>query len=270
MDMIKRLEENKGKIAELTKQLESANKNIENYRKEKESIEKQLKQLEKKYNIEKSRKLIDKIPLEISSLENDIYIYFLKQVYLLDEKSCKKGIYIDIGDILEENGLDLYIYIGEDVKFDNLYYDKNDYSLMEYDSYNDESRTIIEFSKSLNIKDLQDILNKVDTTIDILSIYNLLKNNIKNGMISQDINTVFKEYDIALYDKTISLSKLFLEKTANDYILKKDDKDVLRIPCGVNLNNLYRSLEEELKILNIKLENDKDYQEYLRLKSIFE
>ena len=81
---------------------------------------------------------------------------------------------------------------------------------------------------------------------------------------------MFKKHNIELYNKDISLIDISFEKLADRYILKNNENVIFSVSKKANYDKLFKSLEKELKILNIKLENDEDYKEYLRLKSIFE
>lgn len=65
-----------------------------------------------------------------------------------------------------------------------MYYDEKGNYLEEYDSSDYESRTVLEFNRRFEIEDLQNILDDIDILISIFAIYNLLKTNIKNGMVS--------------------------------------------------------------------------------------
>lgn len=270
MDIMKRFLSNQEEIKNLKQQLQKANENLDNYNKEKEKIDKQLNQLEKKYKVLASRKLIEDIPTKIIDLENNIYIYFLQQLCFLDRKAERKKVYIDIDHILDERGVYLYPSLDDDFDYSEMYYDEKGNSLEEYDSSDYESRTVLEFNRRFEIEDLQNILDDIDILISIFAIYNLLKTNIKNGMVSGDLSNMFKKHNIELYNKDISLMDISFEKLADRYILKNNENVIFSVSKKANYDKLFKSLEEELKILNIKLENDEDYKEYLRLKSIFE
>ena len=128
----------------------------------------------------------------------------------------------------------------------------------------------IELKPITTIAEELNILDDIDILISIFAIYNLLKTNIKNGMVSGDLSNMFKKHNIELYNKDISLIDISFEKLADRYILKNNENVIFSVSKKANYDKLFKSLEEELKILNIKLENDEDYKEYLRLKSIFE
>lgn len=173
--------------------------------------------------------MIEDIPTKIIDLENNIYIYFLQQLCFLDRKAERKKVYIDIDHILDERGVYLYSSLDDDFDYSEMYYDEKGNYLEEYDSSDYESRTVLEFNRRFEIEDLQNILDDIDILISIFAIYNLLKTNIKNGMVSGDLSNMFKKHNIELYNKDISLIDISFEKLADRYILKNNENVIFSV-----------------------------------------